>query len=118
MEQSDSRNSIGTKLLELENMNSKSSASSTKPRRKSDSHRQSFVVCIENDGYEASLERKKIYEVLTDTDAAKHKRVRVIDESGEDYLYPISMFTKLTLPASLSRIVGERDGFSGRRLKP
>ena len=42
-----------------------------------------FVVCLENDGYEVSLERRKIYRVLPDSDAAKHRLIRVIDESGE-----------------------------------
>ena len=47
-----------------------------------------FVVCLDNKGHEVSLERRKIYRILPDADAAKHLLVRVIDESGEDYLYP------------------------------
>jgi hypothetical protein len=61
-----------------------------------------FVICTTNAGYEASLELRKLYEVLPDIEAAKHSQVRIIDESGEDYLYPSSFFTPLNLP---SRIV-------------
>ena len=57
-----------------------------------------LVVCVTNTGYEASLERRKIYSLLADSEAKKHKLVRVIDESGEDYLYPDSFFVAVTLP--------------------
>src|SRR5690606_34677247 len=50
--------------------------------------RKRFAVCLRNEGYEASLERRKIYEVIPDFEAAKHDQLRVVDESGEDYLYP------------------------------
>jgi hypothetical protein len=49
-------------------------------------HSQQMMVCLENDGYEASLEKRKLYISLIDDDAAKHKLVRIIDESGDDYL--------------------------------
>jgi hypothetical protein len=45
-----------------------------------------FVVCLKNKGYEVSLEPRKIYQVLPDPDAARHRQLRVIDESGDDYL--------------------------------
>jgi hypothetical protein len=51
-----------------------------------------FVICIKNSDYPASLEKRKIYEVLPDKDAEKIEHVRVIDESGDDYLYPASCF--------------------------
>lgn len=57
-----------------------------------------FVVCISNDGYPASLEIRKIYQVLSDDKAAQHNMVRVIDESGEDYLYPQKFFVSIKLP--------------------
>jgi len=60
-----------------------------------------FVVCIKNEGYGASLELRKIYRVLPDTDAATHRLIRVIDESGEDYLYPEDYFAPITLPDTL-----------------
>lgn len=57
-----------------------------------------FVICIRNDDYRASLERRKIYTALIDPDAKKHCQIRVIDESGEDYLYPQSYFIPVKLP--------------------
>jgi hypothetical protein len=69
------------------------------------SSRKQFVVCLRNRGYEASLERRKIYQVLADPAAAKHKQIRVIDESGEDYLYPQSLFAPIELPQAIRRMV-------------
>lgn len=66
-----------------------------------------FVVCITNEGYEASLELKKIYEVVEDSVAASHDQIRVIDESGEDYLYPSSFFVSIKLPAALRAQLSE-----------
>jgi hypothetical protein len=57
-----------------------------------------FVVCIENAGYPASLELHKIYRVVADADAARDGDVRIVDESGEDYLYPADWFVAVTLP--------------------
>jgi hypothetical protein len=53
---------------------------------------QKFVICIDNSEYPVSLEKRKIYEALPDSDAAKTKQIRVVDESGQDYLYPASCF--------------------------
>ena len=69
--------------------NKKSSASgistkTRKPRRRSSPQ---FAVCIENSGYPASLELHKIYRVLPDEDVARDRDLRIVDESGEDYLY-------------------------------
>ena len=66
-----------------------------------------FVVCISNEGYEASLELKKIYEVVADSVATSHKQIRIIDESGQDYLYPSSFFVSIELPASLRAQLSE-----------
>jgi hypothetical protein len=64
-----------------------------------------FVVCLKNKGYEASLEPRKIYQVLADPDAAKHRQLRVVDESGEDYLYPSNYFTPIDLPQPVRKAV-------------
>lgn len=56
-----------------------------------------FVICIENAGYLASLEKRKIYEALPDPAADKIERIRVIDESGEDYLFPVEYFVDAKL---------------------
>jgi hypothetical protein len=63
--------------------------------------RTRFVVCIRNTGYPASLEPRKLYEVLDDPAAAAAGRLRVIDESGEDYLYPAGFFVSIELPERL-----------------
>ncbi|MFM9862580.1 MAG: hypothetical protein ACKVRO_03135 [Micropepsaceae bacterium] len=64
-----------------------------------------LVICIDNGGYEASLERRKIYVVLHDAAAEKRKHLRVVDESGEDYLYPKDMFIELDLPSAKRKVV-------------
>ena len=69
------------------------------------SNAKQFVVCLKNESYEVSLERRKIYRVLPDSDAGKHRQIRVIDESGEDYLYPQSFFAPLELPQAIRRAV-------------
>lgn len=62
-----------------------------------------FVVCIDNTGYPASLEIHKIYRAMPDADAAANEDIRVIDESGEDYLYPASYFTPIDVPVSVRK---------------
>lgn len=57
-----------------------------------------FVVCVNNTGYPASLELHKIYRVVPDDDAAADGDIRVVDESGEDYLYPASRFVPIDVP--------------------
>lgn len=61
-------------------------------------NKHEFAICINNSGYEVSLETRKLYEVLNDPVAEKHNQIRVIDESGEDYLYPASLFDRVILP--------------------
>ncbi len=63
--------------------------------------KKAFVVCVKNEGYSASLELRKIYEVLPDPKAAGYKHIRVIDESGEDYLYPSDFFIPIELPQAV-----------------
>jgi hypothetical protein len=62
-----------------------------------------FAVCIDNSGYPASLELHKIYRVLRDEDAARDGDLRVVDESGEDYLYPARNFLVVALPKAVER---------------
>jgi hypothetical protein len=67
-------------------------------------HRKSeFVVCVKNRGYRVSLELRKIYQALPDAEAEAHGLVRVVDESGEDYLYPTSFFIPIQVPAPVER---------------
>jgi len=60
-----------------------------------------FVICIENSEYLASLETRKIYQVLPDENAKKTGHIRIIDESGDDYLYPASCFIDAQLPQAV-----------------
>jgi len=64
-----------------------------------------LVICVKNDGYAVSLERRKLYVVRADMRAAKHGQLRIVDESGEDYLYPQEYFVAVELPQSLRRRV-------------
>ena len=74
-------------------------------RSKNTSTKARLFVCLGNEGYEVSLEPRKIYAVLRDSDAAEHGQLRVIDESGEDYLFPASLFAAIPLPTKLRRAV-------------
>lgn len=62
-----------------------------------------FVVCVNNADYPASLELHKIYRVLPDEDAEVDGDMRVIDESGEDYLYPADYFVIVELPKAVEK---------------
>jgi hypothetical protein len=64
-----------------------------------------LVVCVNNEGYAASLEKRKIYIALPDPVGQKHGLVRVIDESGDDYLYPKALFRAIALPQAIKRAV-------------
>ena len=64
-----------------------------------------LVVCIANDGYAVSLEKRKIYVALRDAVAGKHRMLRIVDESGEDYLYPKALFRAIALSPAVKRAV-------------
>ncbi len=65
----------------------------------------SYVLCIDNGGYPESLEVRKIYPVLLDKVAGSRKYVRVIDETGEDYLYPSKCFVPIEVPPEAAKIL-------------
>jgi hypothetical protein len=65
------------------------------------SDERQFVICIQNEGYPASLELWKVYRALPDKKAAEHQLIRVIDESGEDYLYSETYFVPIKLPQAV-----------------
>jgi hypothetical protein len=79
---------------------SSASATSTRSRRRVVRKRR-FVVCVRNDGYEASLERNKIYPIVADLDAERDGDLRVVDESGEDYLFSADRFVAIEVPAAV-----------------
>lgn len=85
--------------------NSKSrsvSANRVTPRSEARSD-QHFAICVRNRGYRASLELRKLYPVLPDAFADEHQMIRVVDESGEDYLYPSKFFVRVNLPHTVER---------------
>jgi hypothetical protein len=62
-----------------------------------------YVLCLDHGGYEASLEPRKVYRALPDPSAEAHGLIRVVDESGEDYLFPASLFVPIAVPAEAER---------------
>ena len=64
-----------------------------------------FVICIENQDYPVSLEKRKIYEAVPDREAEEIGHIRVIDESGEDYLYPATCFIEAHLPKDVQAAI-------------
>jgi hypothetical protein len=66
-----------------------------------------YVVCIKNRGYRASLVLRRFYKILPDPQAEQHGLLRVVDESGEDYLYPQSLFMALELPRAAERALAQ-----------
>jgi len=80
--------------------NSNARTTSTRPRKFAATGRR-FAVCVNNDGYEASLERNKIYVVVPDTAAERSGDIRVVDESGEDYLFSADRFVAIDVPAAV-----------------
>jgi hypothetical protein len=73
--------------------------SATSSRRKPPG--RGFAVCVRSTGYEASLEQNKIYVTLHDQDAERHGQLRVIDESGDDYLFSADRFVAIEVPAAV-----------------
>jgi hypothetical protein len=69
--------------------------------RKAAARTPRFAVCVDNHGYEVSLERNKIYVVLPDANAARDGDLRVVDESGEDYLFSADRFVAIDVPAAV-----------------
>jgi hypothetical protein len=70
------------------------------------------VVCLSNEGYPASLEVRKIYATVPDPTAQRLGMLRVVDESGEDYLYPSGQFGEIALPAKIAK------AFTSRGMRP
>jgi len=70
---------------------------------KNNTNQKQFAICIDNSGYPAALELHKVYEVLPDERAAEDNFLRVIDESGEDYLYAAKRFVSVELPQQVTQ---------------
>lgn len=69
---------------------------------------QRFVLCVKSRGAGEDLQFRKVYRVLADSTAAKHGFLRVIDDSGEDYLYPEAFFLPIALPRGATRFFSKR----------
>ena len=67
-----------------------------------------LLLCVKNEGYEASLESRKLYENIPDKEAERHGQVRIIDESGEDYLYPAGYFAPIRLLTEIKNKILEK----------
>jgi hypothetical protein len=67
-----------------------------------------YVICLSNSGYPVSLEPRKVYECLAPAPRDPKERIRVVDESGEDYLYPREFFVPVTLPKPVLRAFATR----------
>lgn len=78
-----------------------SSARGTSSRLRKPAASRRFAVCVQNDGYEASLELNKIYVVLQDKDAEREGDLRVVDESGEGYLFSADRFVVIEVPSAV-----------------
>jgi len=76
-----------------------------------------FAFCVDSGEYPASLEPRKLYEIIPDANADQHGQLRVIDESGEDYLYPLEYFKLVELPPALNRLVRKPPGRSAKRTR-
>ncbi|HLZ42702.1 MAG TPA: hypothetical protein VKQ11_17170 [Candidatus Sulfotelmatobacter sp.] len=67
--------------------------------------KRQFVVCVANKGYPASMELRKMYQVIPEKNTSRLHQLRMIDESGEDYLYPEDVFVSVRLPQAVERAV-------------
>ena len=67
-----------------------------------------YVLCVKNRGHAATLEVRKVYRLLPDAAASKRGMLRVVDESGEDYLYPADFFVPIVLPRQAIRAFGTK----------
>jgi hypothetical protein len=69
---------------------------------------QRYALCVKNRGYAAALELRKLYRIIVDPAAARRGLVRVVDESGEDYLYPAGFFLSIELPRAALRMLSRK----------
>jgi hypothetical protein len=77
----------------------------------------SYVLCIDNAGYPESLEVRKVYAVLPDERAEARKYLRVIDETGQDYLYPSRYFVPIEVPPEAAKILPAGNALRNSRMR-
>lgn len=71
---------------------------------KNNSLNTKYVICVNNDGYEDDLKLRTVYRILPDDSAARSNYIRVIDETGEDYLYPVAYFVNIEVPHAAEQV--------------
>ncbi len=64
-----------------------------------------FALCLNNEGYQASLEVGKLYRIIADEVATSHGLIRIIDESGEDYAFSVDRFYRVQLPQNVEAVL-------------
>lgn len=69
---------------------------------------EKYVICLNNEGYAASLEVRKLYELLPDPKAETMHCIRIVDEDGEDYVYPEKLFMPMEVSESVSFALHKR----------
>jgi len=97
----------GTRRMALDGKVSSSRDSSKRSEPIGHRTRSRYVLCVKNRGYAASLARRKIYRRLNDARAARHGLIRVVDESGQDYLYPTGYFVSIAGPKPARRALSD-----------
>ena len=70
-------------------------------------NKKRYMICVKNDDYEVDLDLRKLYPVIPDPKAERLGMIRIVDESGEDYLYPQSFFMAITLPRTVKRALAK-----------
>ena len=103
MDKSAVRNFICTKLMAFAGKKSSGNATWIRNMKKSKNTFSQFAICLNNSEYPVSLDLHKVYPVLSDEQAEKDGFLRVIDESGEDYLFPSAYFMVIVLPSNCVR---------------
>lgn len=68
-------------------------------------HQSYYVICIKNEGYEADLKLRTVYRVLPDESAERSHYMRVVDETGEDYLFPADFFVPIAIPLEVEKVL-------------
>ena len=107
---------VGMKPTASAKKSSSGRGSSTRGRKSTAAARR-LAVCVNNDGYEASLERSKIYVIVPDRHAGKDGDLRVVDESGEDYLFSAERFISIEVPPQVRKAL-VRDSRRQSRRQP
>ena len=98
-----------TNVAELADANSSASATSTESMTERTKDRMRYVVCVDNSGYPAALEKHKIYRVAEQVDRVADGDIRIVDESGESYLYARERFVPIDVPPEVEQALASAE---------